>query len=194
MCNLSNFKYGMEELNLIVESVKQEMQAALKHLDHAFQKIRAGRASTSMVQDVMVEYYGAPTPLNQVANVSVPDAMTISIQPWDRSAIGPIEKAIINSNLGFAPSNNGDTIIISIPPVTEERRKELVKMAKAEMEHAKISLRNARQDANKALKVVKEASEDMVKDYETRVQGLTDKFTKKLEEALTKKEGEIMKV
>ena len=120
--------------------------------------------------------------------------MTISVQPWEKNLIYEIEKAIINSNLGFAPSNNGDTIIISIPPVTEERRKELVKMAKAEMEHAKISLRNARQDANKALKVVKEASEDMVKDYETRVQGLTDKFTKKLEEALTKKEGEIMKV
>ncbi len=102
MCQLSNFKYTMEELELIVASLKQEMDAAIKHLDHAFQKIRAGRASTSMVQDVMVEYYGAMTPINQVANVSVPDAMTISIQPWDRSAIGPIEKAIINSHIEFA--------------------------------------------------------------------------------------------
>lgn len=120
----------MEELDMIKDMVKQEMDAAIKHLDHAFQKIRAGRASTSMVQDVMVEYYGALTPLNQVANVSVPDAMTISIQPWDRSAVGAIEKAIINSNLGFAPSNNGDTIILNVPPLTEERRRDLAKQAK----------------------------------------------------------------
>ena len=111
----------MEELELIVASVKQEMDAAIKHLDYAFQKIRAGRASTAMVQDVMVEYYGAPTPLNQVANVSVPDAMTIAIQPWDRTAINAIEKGIIVSNLGFAPSNNGEMIILNVPPLTEER-------------------------------------------------------------------------
>ena len=109
MRNLSNFNYTMEELEIIISSVKQEMDAAIKHLDHAFQKIRAGKASTTMVQDVMVEYYGSLTPLNQVANVMVPDAMTISIQPWDKTAINAIEKAIINSNLGFAPSNNGRT-------------------------------------------------------------------------------------
>ena len=125
MCNLSNFNYTMEELEIIISSVKQEMDAAIKHLDHAFQKIRAGKASTTMVQDVMVEYYGSLTPLNQVANVMVPDAMTISIQPWDKTAINAIEKAIINSNLGFAPSNNGDNIILNVPPLTEERRKEL---------------------------------------------------------------------
>ena len=130
MCNLSNFKYIMEELDLIVETAKQDMEAAIKHLDHAFQRIRAGRASASMVQDVVVEYYGASTPLNQVANVSIPDAMTISIQPWDRTAINAIEKAIINSNLGFAPSNNGENIILNVPPLTEERRKELAKQAK----------------------------------------------------------------
>ena len=184
----------MEELDIILETAKEQMQGTVDHLEVAFDKLRAGKATPAMLSSVRVDYYGSLSPLTQIANVNTPDAMTISVQPWEKNLIYEIEKAIINSNLGFAPSNNGDTIIISIPPVTEERRKELVKMAKAEMEHAKISLRNARQDANKALKVVKEASEDMVKDYETRVQGLTDKFTKKLEEALTKKEGEIMKV
>lgn len=145
----------MEELELIVASVKQEMDAAIKHLDYAFQKIRAGRASTAMVQDVMVEYYGAPTPLNQVANVSIPDAMTIAIQPWDRTAINAIEKGIIVSNLGFAPSNNGEMIILNVPPLTEERRKELAKQAKSEMESTKVTIRNARQDGNKELKDLK---------------------------------------
>ncbi len=194
MCNLSNFKYGMEELNLIVESVKQEMQAALKHLDHAFQKIRAGRASTSMVQDVMVEYYGAPTPLNQVANVTVPDAMTISIQPWDRTAIGPIEKAIINSNLGFAPSNNGEYIILNVPPLTEERRRDLAKQAKGETDQTKIVVRNARQEGMKELKRLDGVSEDIIKDIEAEIQTLTDSFVKKSEDAFKVKEAEILKV
>ena len=184
----------MEELDIILETAKEQMQGTVDHLEVAFDKLRAGKATPAMLSSVRVDYYGSLSPLTQIANVNTPDAMTLSIQPYERNLIHEIEKAIINSNLGFAPSNNGDTIIISIPPVTEERRKELVKMAKADMEHAKISLRNARQDANKSLKGVKEASEDMVKDYETRVQGLTDKFSKKLEEALTKKEAEIMKV
>ncbi|HCC94054.1 ribosome recycling factor [Empedobacter falsenii] len=184
----------MEELDIILETAKEQMQGTVSHLEVAFDKLRAGKATPAMLSSVRVDYYGSLSPLTQIANVNTPDAMTLSIQPYERNLINEIEKAIINANLGFAPSNNGDTIIISIPPVTEERRKELVKMAKSEMETAKISLRNARQDANKALKAVKEASEDMVKDYETRVQGLTDKFSKKLEEALTKKEAEIMKV
>ena len=184
----------MEELDIILETAKEQMQGTVDHLEVAFDKLRAGKATPAMLSSVRVDYYGSLSPLTQIANVNTPDAMTLSIQPYERNLIHEIEKAIINANLGFAPSNNGDTIIISIPPVTEERRKELVKMAKSDMETAKISLRNARQDANKALKAVKEASEDMVKDYETRVQGLTDKFSKKLEEALTKKEAEIMKV
>ncbi|HAR73501.1 MULTISPECIES: ribosome recycling factor [Empedobacter] len=184
----------MEELDIILETAKEQMQGTVSHLEVAFDKLRAGKATPAMLSSVRVDYYGSLSPLTQIANVNTPDAMTLSIQPYERNLIHEIEKAIINANLGFAPSNNGDTIIISIPPVTEERRKELVKMAKSDMETAKISLRNARQDANKALKAVKEASEDMVKDYETRVQGLTDKFSKKLEEALTKKEAEIMKV
>lgn len=174
--------------------VKQEMDAALKHLDHAFQKIRAGRASTTMVQDVMVEYYGTMTPLNQVANVSVPDAMTISIQPWDRTAINSIEKAIINSNLGFAPSNNGDSIILNVPPLTEERRRDLAKQAKAEAEQTKVTVRNARQDGMKELKKLEGISEDLIKNAENEIQELTDNYVKLCDENLKIKEADIMKV
>jgi ribosome recycling factor len=184
----------MEELEIIVDVVKQEMDAAIKHLDHAFQKIRAGRASTAMVQDVMVEYYGAPTPLNQVANVMVPDAMTISIQPWDRTAIGAIEKAIINSNLGFAPMNNGENIILNVPPLTEERRRELAKTAKSEAEATKVTVRNARQDGMKDLKKLEGVSEDLIKGTEAKIQELTDQYVKMCDELLKVKEAEIMKV
>jgi hypothetical protein len=194
MCNLSNFNYTMEELEIIISSVKQEMDAAIKHLDHAFQKIRAGKASTAMVQDVMVEYYGSLTPINQVANVMVPDAMTISIQPWDKTAIGAIEKAIINSNLGFAPSNNGDNIILNVPPLTEERRKELAKQAKAETESTKVTIRNARQEGMKELKKLEGISEDIIKDTETKIQELTDKYVKISDEHLKAKEIDIMKI
>ena len=184
----------MEELELIVDMVKQEMEAAIKHLEHAFQKIRAGRASTTMVQDVMVEYYGAPTPLSQVANVMVPDAMTISIQPWDKTAIGAIEKAIINSNLGFAPSNNGENIILNVPPLTEERRRELAKQAKVEAESTKITVRNARQDGMKELRKLDGVSEDLIKDEEAKIQVLTDKYIKMCDDHLKVKEAEIMKI
>lgn len=194
MRNLSNFNYTMEELEIIISSVKQEMDAAIKHLDHAFQKIRAGKASTTMVQDVMVEYYGSLTPLNQVANVMVPDAMTISIQPWDKTAINAIEKAIINSNLGFAPSNNGDNIILNVPPLTEERRKELAKHAKTETESTKITIRNARQEGMKELKKLEGISEDIIKDSEIKIQELTDKYVKISDEHLKAKEADIMKI
>ena len=194
MCNLSNFNYTMEELEIIISSVKHEMDAAIKDLDHVFQKIRAGKASTTMVQDVMVEYYGSLTPLNQVANVMVPDAMTISIQPWDKTAINAIEKAIINSNLGFAPSNSGDNIILNVPPLTEERRKELAKHAKAETESTKVTIRNARQEGMKDLKKLEGISEDIIKDSETKIQELTDKYVKISDEHLKAKEADIMKI
>ena len=184
----------MEELELIVASVKQEMDAAIKHLEHAFQKIRAGRASTSMVQDVMVEYYGAPTPITQVANVSVVDAMTLSIQPWDRTAIGAIAKGIVNSNLGFAPSNNGDVIIINVPPLTEERRRDLAKQAKGETDQTKVTIRNARQEGNKELKRLEGIAEDLIKGVEKDIQELTDAFVRKSDELLKVKEAEILKV
>ncbi len=184
----------MEELNMITDMVKQEMDAAIRHLDHAFQKIRAGRASTAMVQDVMVEYYGTMTPINQVANISVPDAMTISIQPWDRNAINAIEKAIVNSNLGFAPSNNGDNIILNVPPLTEERRRDLAKQAKSEAEQSKITVRNARQDGMKELKKIEGISEDLIKNAEIEIQELTDKYVKLCDENLKLKEADIMKI
>ncbi|WP_226064738.1 ribosome recycling factor [Kaistella polysaccharea] len=184
----------MEDLELIASMTKQEMDAAIKHLEHAFQKIRAGRASTTMVQDVIVEYYGAPTPLSQVANVMVPDAMTISIQPWDKTAIGAIEKAIINSNLGFAPMNNGENIILNVPPLTEERRRELSKLAKSEAEATKVTVRNARQDGMKELRKLDGVSEDLIKDEEAKIQELTDKYVKMCDENFKVKEAEIMKV
>lgn len=184
----------MEELDMITDMVKQEMDAAMKHLDHTFQKIRAGRASTTMVQDVMVEYYNAMTPITQVANISVPDAMTISIQPWDRTAIRAIEKAIIDSNLGFAPSNNGDNIIINVPPLTEERRIELTKVAKAEAEQTKVTVRNARQDGMKELKNLEGVSEDLKKDMEAKIQTITNNYIVKIDEHLKVKEAEIMKI
>ena len=184
----------MEDLEMITDMVKQEMDAAIKHLDHAFQKIRAGRASTTMVQDVMVEYYGAPTPLNQVANVMVPDAMTISIQPWDKTAIGAIEKAIVNSNLGFAPMNNGEQIILNVPPLTEERRVQLAKSAKGESDSTKITIRNARQEGIKDLRKLEGVSEDLIKDQEAKIQVLTDQYSKTCDDHLKSKEAEIMKV
>src|SRR5690625_4143181 len=144
----------MDELDLIIEDAKEQMQGSLDHLEKAFLKIRAGKASPAMVSAVMVDYYGSSTPLSQVANVSTPDAKTITVQPWEKNLIPEIEKAIINANLGFAPSNNGDLIIINIPPLTEERRIELSKIAKAETENAKVSIRNARKDANNSIKKV----------------------------------------
>lgn len=184
----------MEELNMITEMVKQEMDAAMKHLEHTFIKIRAGRASTTMVQDVMVDYYDTMTPLNQVANVSVPDAMTISIQPWDKTAIKAIEKAIIVSNLGFAPSNNGEYIILNVPPLTEERRKDLSKQAKAEAEQTKVTVRNARQDGMKELKNLEGVSEDLIKDNEANIQSITDNYITKIDEQVKLKDTDIMKI
>ena len=134
------------------------------------------------------------SPINQVANVSVPDAMTISIQPWDRSAINAIEKRIINSNLGFAPSNNGDTIILNVPPLTEERRRDLAKQAKAETEQTKVTIRNARQDGMKELKKLDGVSEDIIKDTEAKIQELTDKYVKLADEHLKAKETDIFKI
>lgn len=182
-----------EEIDIILESTQEAMQGALTHLDKALGNIRAGKASPQMLGSVFVDYYGAQTPLSQVANVSSPDARTITIQPWEKKMIQPIEKAILVANLGFNPMNNGDYVIISVPPLTEERRKELVKQAKAESEEAKISIRNARQEANKEIKK-SENSEDVKKNAEESVQQLTDKFIKKVDEIFAVKEAEILKV
>jgi ribosome recycling factor len=182
-----------EEIELILEEAKDQMQAAMSHLEKAFAKIRAGKASPIMLSTVQVDYYGSMTPLSQVANVNTPDARTLAVQPWEKSMLQEIEKAILNANLGFNPMNNGDLIIISVPPLTEERRRDLVKQAKAESEDAKIGVRSARQEANKELKKL-EISEDVLKDAEADVQELTNSFIAKIDGALKLKESEIMKV
>ncbi|CAI8180421.1 MAG: ribosome recycling factor [Flavobacteriaceae bacterium] len=182
-----------EELDFVLDSAKELMNKAMAHLEKSFAKIRAGKASPIMLSTVMVDYYGSPTPLSQVANVNTTDARTLSIQPWEKNMLQEIERAIINSNLGFNPMNNGDLIIINVPPLTEERRRDLVKQAKAEAEDAKIGVRNARQEANKDIKAL-DLPEDTAKDGEASVQNLTNSYSKKIEELLAIKEAEIMKV
>lgn len=182
-----------EEIQMILDMAEEQMTASITHLEKAFIKIRAGKANPVMLSSVTVDYYGAQTPLSQVANVNTPDARTLVVQPWEKNLLGEIEKSIINSNLGFNPMNNGDIIIINVPPLTEERRRDLAKQAKVESEDAKIGVRSARQEANKELKKL-EISEDLLKNAESDVQDLTDKFIAKVESALSVKEAEIMKV
>lgn len=185
----------MEEFDDILMEATMSMEATIEHLNNELVKIRAGRANPSMLEGLFVDYYGASTPLNQVANVSTPDARTLTIQPWEKNMLQEIERAIINSNLGFNPQNNGDIIIINIPALTEERRHQLVKQAKAEGENAKVGIRNARKDANDQLKKLKDTvSEDLVKDFEEQIQQLTDKFVKRVDEKVVVKEQDIMKV
>lgn len=183
----------MEEIQLILSTAQASMDNSIAHLEKSFLNIRAGKASPQMLGSVFVDYYGAQTPLAQIANVATPDARTITIQPWEKKMLTTIEKAIMVANLGFNPMNNGDMIIISVPPLTEERRKDLVKQAKAESEDAKIGIRNARQEANKEIKKA-EISEDEKKTTETKVQELTDKYIKNIDQLLVLKEAEIMKV
>lgn len=183
-----------EDITFILDSTKESMDGSIDHLIKAFAKIRAGKASPVMLSSVMVDYYGSSTPLSQVANVSVPDARTITVQPWEKNMLQEIEKAIMVANLGFNPMNNGDLIIISVPPLTEERRRDLAKQAKSESEDAKVGIRNARQEANKEIRGLDDASEDLKKNAEADVQELTNKYSKKIEEVLAVKEAEIMKV
>lgn len=185
-----------EEIIFILDSTKESMSGSIAHLEKSFLNIRAGKASPQMLGSVFVDYYGSQTPLSQVANVNTPDARTITVTPWEKAMLHPIEKAIMIANLGFNPMNNGDNIIISVPPLTEERRKELVKQAKAEAEDAKVSIRNARKDANTDIKKLEKegTSEDICKTAEDDVQKLTDAYIKKIEEHLAIKETEIMKV
>jgi len=182
-----------EDVELILDTAKEAMEKAIKHLEKQLANIRAGKASPAMLSSVMVDYYGSQTPLNQVANVNTPDGRTISVQPWERSMIQEIERGIMNANLGFNPMNNGDVIIINVPPLTEERRKELVKQAKSEAEDAKIGVRNARKDANNDLKKL-EISEDLLKVTEGDVQDMTNDYVKKIDHILEIKEKEIMTV
>ena len=184
----------MEEIEFILDSTRESMDKSIEHLEVAFSKIRAGKASPQMLDNVSIDYYGAMTPLNQASNINTPDAKTISVQPWDKSMLEVMEKAIIDANLGFTPMNNGETIIINVPPVTEERRRALVKQAKVEAENAKVSIRNVRKDANDELKKLDGLSQDVIKDAENSVQDVTNEFSSKVDEFFTKKESEIMTV
>ena len=180
----------------ILNEATGRMQKAIDHLEEELLNVRAGKASPNALNGVMVDYFGSQVPVSGAASVTVPDARTILIQPWDKNMLRPIEKAIIDSNIGLTPSNNGEQIRLTIPPLTEERRKELVKQVRAEAETARISLRNARRDAVEAFKKAQKEGmpEDESKDGETQSQKLLEKFSKTLDEALSKKEKEIMKV
>ena len=180
----------------IVKAAEASMVKSVEHFEDELSKIRAGKASPVMLDSVRVEYYGASTPLNQVANVSAPDAKTLTLQPYDRSLIAPIEKAIMDANLGFTPQNDGIQIRINLPPMTEERRKQLVKQIKDETEKARVALRNVRRDANEAVKKLTKSgvSEDEVKAAEGEIQKLTDKHIASVEKITAAKEQELMTV
>jgi len=193
---IEKLKNMTEEIDFILDSTEESMQGSIAHLEKEFLNIRAGKASPAMLGSVFVDYYGAQTPLTQVANLNVPDARTITIQPYEKSMLHSIEKAIMVANIGFNPMNNGDVIIISVPPLTEDRRRDLAKQAKAEAEDAKIGIRNVRKDANNEIKKLEKegTSEDICKKAEEEVQNLTNSFIKKVDELLVVKDAEIMKV
>ncbi len=182
-----------DEIEFLIDGTREAMDKAVNHLEKQLANIRAGKASPSMVSGVMVDYYGSPTPLNQVANVNTPDGMTISIQPWEKSLIPEIEKGIQVANLGFNPQNNGESVIINVPPLTEERSKDLAKQAKAEAEEAKVVVRNDRKNANNDLKKL-DISEDLQKNLENDIQEMTDNHIAKIDQIFEKKEKEIMTV
>lgn len=182
-----------EELQFILDAAKEHMENAVDHLKKELANIRAGKASPAMLRSVTVDYYGSQTPLSQVANVNTPDARTITIQPWEKSMLQEIERGIMLANLGFNPMNNGESVIINVPALTEERRIDLAKQAKAEAEDDKVSIRNARKEANNDIKNL-DISEDLKSNSEDSVQDLTDKFIKIIDELYLVKEKEIMTV
>ncbi|MBT7683298.1 MAG: ribosome recycling factor [Cryomorphaceae bacterium] len=181
----------MENNQEIVESAELNMMSAISHLETEIAKIRAGKANPIMLKGITVEYYGNMTPLTQVASVNTPNAQTISIQPWEKDMLDEIEKSIISSNLGLNPVNNGESLLINIPPLTEERRIELTKLAKSESESAKVSIRNTRKDANNKIKNI-EISDDLKSNLEIDTQELTDKYIKKVDEMYLIKEKDIL--
>jgi len=183
----------MEELEFILEATEESMVNSISFLEKELLNIRAGKANPNMLSSVKVDYYGAQTPLNQIANINTPDSQTLSIQPWEKDKLEDIEKAILSSNLGFNPMNNGESIIISIPPLTEERRIDLVKVVKSEVENAKVSIRNARKEANNEIRK-SDASEDMKSNFEIDIQNITDKYTSKIDSIFSTKEKEILSV
>lgn len=185
-----------EEVQMVYEMAKENMEKTIEHLDNELMRIRAGKANVHIVDGVMVDYYGTPTPLNQVSNISTPDAKTIMIQPWEKSMIEAIEKALMVSNVGITPGNNGEVIRLVIPQLTEERRRDLVKQVKNEGENARVSVRNARREANDEYKVMQKdgLSEDETKTAEDNIQKLTDEFTEKVEKIVEAKDNDIMTI
>jgi ribosome recycling factor len=185
-----------EDLEKIMQDTTDQMKRAISHLESELSKIRAGKATPQIVDGIFVDYYGNATPLNQVANITIPDARTISLQPWERNMLGPIEKAIIASNIGLNPQNDGNFIRLFLPPLTEERRKELVKRMNGEGENARVTVRNIRREAIEQIKKLQKdgLSEDASKDAEGRVQGITDKFITVVESHLKDKEKDIMTI
>ena len=182
-----------DELDFVIDSTQEAMDQAILHLEKQLLNIRAGKATPAMLGSVRVDYYGSQTPLNQVANVNTPDARTLTIQPFEKNLIQAIEKGIMQANLGFNPMNNGDSVIINVPPLTEERRRELAKQAKSEAEDAKIGVRNDRKNANQEIKKL-DLSEDLQKSAEADIQKLTDTYIEKIDKILAVKEKEIMTV
>jgi ribosome recycling factor len=186
----------MDEIQLYLDEAKELMEKAVQHTSIELTKIRAGKAMPNMLEGIMVMYYGNPTPINQVASITTPDARTIVLKPFEKKSIGEIEKSIINSGVGLTPQNDGEVIRLNIPPLTEERRKILVKQAKSETENGKISIRNIRKDTNDHLRKLQRegAAEDNIKRAEEQVQILTDHYVEKLDNLLNKKEIEIMTI
>ena len=186
----------MDEINRILALMHEQMQKAIAHLENELLKVRAGKANPAMLEGLYIDYYGAPTALSQVANVNTPDARTIIVQPWEKTLIKAIEKSIIDANLGFNPQNDGILIRINVPPQSEERRKDLVKRAKSEGEHAKVGIRTLRREANDNIKKAQKNGmpEDIAKDAEAKTQIITDDFIKKVDKHLELKEKEIMTV
>jgi ribosome recycling factor len=185
-----------EEINKIIRDTEASMLKALNHLEAELVKIRAGKANPTMLDGIMADYYGNPTAINQIANISVLDARTISVQPWEKNMLQAIERAITMANIGINPQNDGNIIRLFLPPLTEERRKELVKRCNAEGEHAKVAVRNIRRDGIEAIKKLQKEglSEDLCKDAEKEAQDLTDKYISLVEKHLEAKEKEIMVV
>ncbi|NDA60773.1 MAG: ribosome recycling factor [Chitinophagia bacterium] len=185
-----------EELLLIAEEAEDSMRKGIAHLETELTKIRAGKASVTMLDGIMVEYYGSPTPIAQVANISVLDVRTISIQPWEKNMLSPIERSIMQANIGITPQNDGNQIRLFLPPLTEERRKELFKKASGEGEHSKVAIRNIRRDAIEQIKKLQKdgLSEDAAKDAEKGIQDLTDRFILLVDKHLAAKEKEMMSV
>jgi ribosome recycling factor len=185
-----------EEIQIQLEDTQEKMEKAVNHLEEELLRVRAGKATPNILDGITVDYYGSLTPLNQVSNISTPDAKTIAIQPWEKSMIEPIEKAILAANIGLTPINNGELIRINIPPLTEERRNNLVKQIKHMAENTRVSVRNTRREANEAFKIMKKdgLSEDLEKNAEIQVQEMTDKYISKVDQLIEAKEKDIMTI